>query len=54
MSDNTHNIPTMSTGTMAKQLTELYTQAYRNHTLPFLPSVALWGCLLYTSPSPRD
>ena len=43
MSDNTYNIPTMSTGTMAKQLTELYTQAYRNHTLPFLPSVALWG-----------
>ena len=42
MSDNTYNIPTMSTGTMAKQLTELYTQAYRNHTLPFLPSVALW------------
>ena len=43
MSDNTYNIPTMSTGTMVKQLTELYTQAYRNHTLPFLPSVALWG-----------
>ena len=43
MSDNTYNIPTMSTGTMAKQLTELYTQTYRNHTLPFLPSVALWG-----------
>ena len=43
MSDNTYNIPTMSTGTMVEQLTELYTQAYRNHTLSFLPSVALWG-----------
>lgn len=43
MSDNTYNIPTMSTGTMVEQLTELYTQAYRNHILPFLPSVALWG-----------
>ena len=39
MSDNTYNIPTMSTGTMVEQLTELYTQAYRNHT--FLSS-HLW------------
>lgn len=39
----THNIPSITTGKLVTQLTELYATAYSSGTLEKLPSVALWG-----------